>query len=72
MRRRWIISITLAALLFLVGCAVESPAPKGELEVIGHGLTKQESGKIEVFVEVKNVGNSNIELVEVEVRLYDG
>ncbi|MFC2032984.1 FxLYD domain-containing protein [Chloroflexota bacterium] len=69
--RKWAISITLAALLFLVGCTTGSPAPKGELEVIDHSLTMQETSGVEIFVEVRNAGNSNIEFAEVEVRLYD-
>ena len=69
--RKSVISITLAVLLFLCGCATGSPAPRGELEVIDHGLTREETGGVEIFVEVRNAGNSNIEFAEVEVRLYD-
>jgi len=61
----------LAALLLMAGCAATNPAPAGELAVLDHGLTGEDAGSIEVWVEVKNVGTTVIELAQVEVSLYD-
>ena len=71
MRRRWIISIALAALLLATGCAPARPAPAGELAVLDHSLTKLDSGGIEVQVKAKNVGAATIELAQVKVSLYN-
>jgi hypothetical protein len=52
-------------------CVQTGSAPRAELTVLKHELTRDQSGKAVILVTVKNTSNVKAELAEVKVRFYD-
>lgn len=73
MNRWYMIMSLLIVMLLATSCFAISPTspPTGELEIVSHGMTGGDSGKVEVQVMVKNVGSSTIGVAQVKVNFYD-
>lgn len=72
MIKKWtFIAGILIAIMPVAGCTDSSSLQQGELAVINHNMTREESGIVEVQVTVKNVGKVMAELAEVTVNFYD-
>ncbi|MFC2066200.1 FxLYD domain-containing protein [Chloroflexota bacterium] len=78
MKKRYLVISLLIIMLFATGCFIiqapaqspipaPSPPPSADLKILGHSLTREDSGKVVVKVTVKNVGSSTIELAQVKV-----
>jgi hypothetical protein len=63
---------SLLILLLATGCQAVGPGAVsgGELEIVDHSMTWQESGGVQVRVTVKNVGHTSIDFAEVTVTFY--
>ena len=70
MKRGYVFTGLLVAMLLVIGCAVVNPTPPqaGKLEVISHNMSKDDSGRVGVSVTVKNVGSTTVEFAQVKVN----